>query len=99
MEIPKSLDTMRELTNRPFDEWEQKRYSLERRIVLAAFIDRCLFPAIKSGEKVLSLAKELCEAQKTDFIKMCTESYENFDKNRKEFYAELEAHTKTVFDI
>ena len=68
VEIPKNLDTMRELSNRPFDEWEQKRYSLERRIVLAAFIDRCLFPAIKSGEKVLSLAKELCEALQTDFI-------------------------------
>ena len=97
VEIPTSLDAMKELSNHPFDEWEEKRYALERKLIIPKFVDRCLFGGIKKSENVEKLAKEYAEKCTSDFIKNSIGLYPDYAENEEKHISELVAHTKTAY--
>jgi len=96
--IPDTQGELRELLARPHDEWEERRFLLERRVVDSTFIDRCVFGGVKKSEDVLRCAEKLVSEGANDYVKERVKSYTDFAENGEKYKAELIAHTKTVMD-
>ena len=97
VEIPETVEKMTELSRRPFDEWEERRYFLECRITPAKFIDRCLFTGIKDSQYVLKYTEEKLAKEATDYQKSCAEAYKEYVHNKDAYVSELNEHTRTVY--
>ena len=96
VDIPDDFETLKKLSERPFDEWEEERFRLERRIVDAMFIDRCMFGGIKNDDDAVEQMKKIFGEGTSEFISKCVNAFTEYTKNKELFKAELISYTKTV---
>ena len=98
VKIPETVEEMTALSRRPFDEWEEKRYTLERRLTLPMYIDRCCFSGVKDASDVLKYARDMLNEEPSPYVKSTIEAYNDFVLKKDELIKEHLEHIKTVYD-
>lgn len=99
VEIPDSIEKMQSLADRPFGDWEDQRYMLERKVVSGSFIDRCLYKCVKKADNIRQLIKNFPKEQITPFMESQFELYEKRESALDENINNLKDFTSSIYGI
>ncbi|MBR2465630.1 MAG: hypothetical protein IKB38_01705 [Clostridia bacterium] len=96
VEIPRTYEKMCTLAEQPFDEWENKRYALEKKVVNGSFVDRCLYHGVKNSDNIRQIIRDFPKEMRTPFMEEQFRAFDERDLHYTENIKALIAHTKST---
>ena len=98
VEIDECYETLKKLSETPYDEWEERRFELEVNALRNYFLYWCMYGSIKSDEFLMEMIKNYPDEKKDDFMEMCIDTYVKSGSDMKKDMQHLVTHTKTIYE-
>lgn len=93
--LAETLEELEEIANKPYDEWETRRFDLEQESKASEWVDLCMFHNL-TEEEILKKLPDLLSQEKNPFIINSCNNYIEKRHMRPAWREELIIHTKTA---
>ncbi len=97
IDVTDEKDALLLMTEKPFDEWENKRFELEQAAKANDFVKWALCPTIKSSDAIRSRVKSYPEKYANEYMKDRFDYYLNNNDKTEENVKRLIEFTKTIY--
>ena len=96
VEIMYDFDELKAASERPFDEWEEKRFELEKAAKCTEFAEWIVCRGIKNPDIIRGIIEEKMSGEENQIIANLSKAYLTQKDNEKSAKEALINHTKNV---
>lgn len=95
IKLAESLEELEEIANKPYDEWETRRFDLEQESKASEWVDLCMFYNL-TEEEILEKLPEFIKKETNQYVIGCCNNYIEKRHLRPTLYKELLEYTKSI---
>lgn len=95
IKLAETLEELEEIANKPYDEWETRRFDLEQESKASEWVDLCMFHNL-TEEEILKKLPDLLSQEKNPFVINSCNNYIEKRHMRPALYKELVDYVKSA---
>ncbi len=98
IDVSSESEILMAMTDKPFDDWENKRFELEQSAKMNDFVNWALCPTIKSSDVIRRIVENYPEKYANEYMKEHFEYYLKKDDQTEENIKKLIEFTRKIYD-